>query len=432
MSTHKVTLPEGIYTKAFILGEGALAALPELLKENFPGCRPWIVADGNTWRVAGEQAQALLASAGLQPHEPYVFPGTPRLHPNYSYSEELARLMPAAPVVPVAVGSGVINDLVKCASGIRNLPYCCVATACSVDGYTAAGGAMSVNGTKKTVQCPAPYAICADTAILATAPAPMLASGYADLLAKLPAGGDWLIADALGADPVTHREWDLIQKPLRGWLADPHDFRRIFDGLASTGYSMQMKHDSRPASGAEHLFSHVWEMEGLQCDGEDVSHGFKVGVGSIISNRLLETVRDNDFESLRPRMKPGLTVAEREAEIAELLKRGCYGEGIPQTAMRKFRSGAALQERREAIERLWEEMRRRLRGQLLPTDELRRMLQAAGCPVSPAQINLDYAQCLHGVLTAQLIRVRYTVIDLLYELGLLKSVAEEVVADLMK
>ena len=431
MSTHSVPLPEGIHTRAFILGEGAIADLPRLVKENFPGCRPWIVADGNTWRVAGEQAQALFQAAGLQPHEPRVFPGTPRLHPNYSYSEELARTMPAAPVVPVAVGSGVINDLVKCASGLREVPYCCVATACSVDGYTSAGGAMSVNGTKKTVQCPAPYAICADTAILATAPAPMLASGYADLLAKLPAGGDWLIADALGEDPITHREWDLIQKPLRGWLAAPHDFRRVFDGLANTGYSMQMKHDSRPASGAEHLFSHVWEMEGLQCDGEDVSHGFKVGVGSLISNRLLELVRDHAFADFRAQMRPGLTAAGREAEIAGLLKRGCYGEGIPQTAMRKFRSGAALQERREAIERLWETMRQRLREQLLPTAELKRMLQAAGCPVSPSQINLDFAQALHGVVTAQLIRVRYTVIDLFYELGLLQTVAETVVRELM-
>ena len=50
-----------------------------------------------------------------------------------------------------------------------------------------------------------------------------LEKSIADLLAKLPAGGDWLIADALGEHPITHREWDLIQKPLRGWLADPHD-----------------------------------------------------------------------------------------------------------------------------------------------------------------------------------------------------------------
>jgi glycerol-1-phosphate dehydrogenase [NAD(P)+] len=280
---------------------------------------------------------------------------------------------------------------------------------------------MSVNGTKKTVQCPAPYAICADTAILATAPAPMLASGYADLLAKLPAGGDWLIADALGEDPITHREWDLIQKPLRGWLSDPHDFHRVFDGLANTGYSMQMKHDSRPASGAEHLFSHVWEMEGLSVNGEAVSHGFKVGIGTLASVRLMGFVLDTTAEQARKLARPIPTLEERQAEITELLRRGCYGGGVPETALGKFQTGAAGEERRNLIFERWGKIQTGIREQLLPEAEILRLLRAAGAPTEYAEIGLDRAQYLHGIRTAQLIRKRYTVIDLLYEVGLLET-----------
>ena len=40
--------------------------------------------------------------------------------------------------MPVAVGSGVMNDLVKHAAFALGRPYLCVATAASMDGYTSA------------------------------------------------------------------------------------------------------------------------------------------------------------------------------------------------------------------------------------------------------------------------------------------------------
>ena len=49
------------------------------------------------------------------------------------------------------------------------------------------------------------------------------------------------------------------------------------------------------------------------------------------------------------------------------------------------------------------------------------MLLEAGCPVTPAQIGLSREQFLHGIRTAQLIRNRYTVLDFLYEAGLLED-----------
>lgn len=415
-----VDMPQGISTRAFLRGEDAILGLPELLQANFPGKTPWIVADDNTWKVAGEKAFQLLKDAGMNPAEPHIYPGTPRLHPDYALAEKLAAEMPEN-VVPVAVGSGVINDIVKTVGGINNVPYCCVATACSVDGYTAAGSAMTVNGSKKTVPCPAPYAICADTSILATAPGEMFASGYADLLAKVPAGADWLIADALGEDPIRKDVWALIQGPLKDQVSDCTDMMKIFTGLASTGYAMQMMKDSRPASGAEHLFSHIWEMEGLQFKGEDVSHGFKVGVGTLASTLLLEYIAEHDIKELAPRMKPVPTAEEREKEVDELLKRNCYGPGPKETAMKKFLSGEAGAKRREEIIAKWDPLRTAIKDQIFSSDKVRASLKAAKCPAAPAEIGLDMEQFTHGILAAQLIRVRYTSLDLLYEVGLLED-----------
>ncbi|MFA6816326.1 MAG: sn-glycerol-1-phosphate dehydrogenase, partial [Lentisphaeria bacterium] len=308
-----ISVPEGLQTKTFVLESGAIQSLAELLKTKFPGKQPWIIADENTWQAAGKKGATLLREAGLNCAEPFIFPGEPRLHPDYNYSKMLAEKIPENGIL-VAIGSGVINDLAKCASGIKGIPYCCVPTACSVDGYTSAGAALSVNGTKKTVKCPAPCAVCADVDILATAPPEMLASGYADLLTKIPAGADWIIADTIGEEPINKDVWQFVQGPIRKWVSDNTDMLNIFHGLAVTGYGMQMYHESRPASGAEHLFSHVWEMEGLQQNGIDISHGFKVGVGLLASTLLMEYIIKHRFDEVRSRMKEGLTVEERRVE----------------------------------------------------------------------------------------------------------------------
>lgn len=413
-----IAMPENLQTAAFLLGKGANKFVPELLKRYFAGKQPWIIADENTFNAAGAKVFEFLLEAGFKPFESYIFPADPRPHPDLAISEKLAEMMPEN-CVPVAVGSGVINDLVKCASGIRKVPYCCVATACSVDGYSSNGGAMSVNGTKKTVPCPAPYAICADVDVLETAPAEMFAAGYADLLAKVTAGADWIIADRLGFEAIRPDIWELIQKPLAERISDPSDMGKVFAGLASSGYGMQMYHDSRPASGAEHMFSHVWEMEGLTCCGEEVSHGFKVGIGTLTEILLLEYVMEHSFEELKLKMKKPLSKDERFAEVQQLLKRNCYGSGIAETAMKKYLSVAETSERRQLIEKNWSSIQAELKKQIVPFEKLRLMLKTANCPVRPAEIGLDREQYFHAVHTAQLIRIRYTVLDLLYECGLL-------------
>ena len=418
MTMPLIAVPEGLETGAFLLGHGALKSVPELLKTYFPGKVPWIIADGNTWNAAGKQVYDLLTEAGLKVSEPYLFPAHPRPHPDYAISQELARIMPEN-CVPVAVGSGVINDLVKCASGIKEVRYCCVATACSVDGYTSRGGAMTVQGSKKTVPCPPPYAICADVDVLEKAPAPMFASGYADLAAKIIGGADWIIADTLGFEPIRQDIWQLIQVPLRDQLADPSKMGPVFNGLASSGYGMQMYHDSRPASGSEHMYSHIWEMEGLTFNGEDVSHGFKVAIGTLTSTLLTEYVTGHAFSELEERMTAPLTKAERQQEIDALLVKKCYGPGPAETAMQKYLTPEQTLERRKLIGSKWTELQRRLKERIIPFDELRTILKKADCPVTPAEIGLSREQYFHAVPTAQLIRTRYTVLDLLYECGLL-------------
>jgi len=283
------------------------------------------------------------------------------------------------------------------------------------------GAAMSVDGMKKTMPCPAPYALVADLDVLEHAPSDMLASGYADLLTKVPAGADWIIADQLGIEAIAPDIWALVQKDLHRWVSDQKNLHDIFMGLAATGYSMQMYRDSRPASGAEHMMSHVWEMEGLNWNGEEISHGFKVGIGTLASVQLMEFVIRTDLEQAKKQAHPTPSREQREKEIANLLSRGCYGDGIPGVAMSKFLTGAEAEARRELIRRNWNPIRMRIREQLLPLSVFIRLLSGAHAPTEYTQIGLDRTQYLHAIRTAQLIRKRYTILDLLYESGLLET-----------
>lgn len=409
----RISLPPGLETECFILDSGALAAVPGLCRVFFPGRRPWIVADGNTWEAAGQGVLNSLREAGLTPVEPYLFPASPPPHAENRHVDTLVAAMPPD-AVPVAVGGGTVNDLVKRAAFVAGRRYLCVPTAASVDGFTSSGAALVKDGLKQTLPCPAPLALAADTDVLKAAPPEMAAAGYADLAAKIPGGADWLIVDTLGLEPVRPEVWQMVQPELRDRLSEPADLEKIFLGLAATGYAMQLYRDSRPASGAEHLVSHVWEMEGLEA-----SHGFKVGIGTLAVTAMMTEAFRLSAAELRRVASPPSGPEEREREIAALLSRGVYGDAAG-IAMKKFLSGNELLERRSLIASKWEQMGERVLRQLIPFDEMKRQFQRAGCPVHPAEIGLARADFRDGFRRARLIRKRYTVLDLAYEAGILE------------
>ncbi len=54
------------------------------------------------------------------------------------------------------------------------------------------------------------------------------------------------------------------------------------------------------------------------------------------------------------------------------------------------------------------------------------MLKQASCPTTPEEIGLSKEQFIHGILTAQLIRKRYNILELLIDAGLLKLAVEKI------
>lgn len=417
--TCQIDIPEGMKTVVFLLGAGVYQQLPILWNDLFPGKMPWIIADENTWRAAGEAVSSAFEAGMIAEKTAKIYPGTPRLLPKREIAEELAVGVQDGSV-PVAVGNGVINDLCKCAAGLANVPYLCVPTAASVDGYTSAGATIMDCGVKANFKCSPPLAIVADTEVLERAPKSMLASGYGDLFSKITAGAEWLLADALGIESIDSTVWKLVQEPLRENLSDPTNVQRIFRGLANTGYSMQLYHDSRPAAGSEHLFSLIWDMEQLTVNGREIPHGIQVGVATLAVVKLCEFIIDTTVDRARAMASAPVSRAERSAEIDRLLVKGCYG-GAKDIAMAKFLEGAAALERRELIFRNWERMQALLKNQLYSSEQVKNMLTQAGAITDYTQIGLTREHYLDTPRRAQLIRKRYMVLDVLYETGLLEA-----------
>ena len=163
-------------TKALVIGTDTLPQVADMFRKLFPDKRALVVADANTWRVAGDDVHKILAGAGVAQDEPYVFTD-PKLYAEWAYVGELDTVLAETDAVPVAVGSGVINDLTKLCSSHNGRRYMVVGTAASMDGYTAYGASITKDGNKQTFDCPAPLGMVLDSNIAAAAPAKLSASG---------------------------------------------------------------------------------------------------------------------------------------------------------------------------------------------------------------------------------------------------------------
>jgi glycerol-1-phosphate dehydrogenase [NAD(P)+] len=429
-------LAQASVTRAAVVDSGALAQLPIIVADTVPGRAALVVADTATHAAAGAAAHARLAASGLRVVEPLVLDGVPRLKPLASTCDRIAAAIRAADAVPVAVGSGVINDLVKRAARLVGEPYLCVGTAASMDGYAASGAALIDGRFKRTLDCPPPVAVVADLTVMAAAPRGMAAWGYGDLAGKVVAGADWLLADMLGVETIARGPFDMVQDHLASWLADPDGIaagrpdalRGLVEGLMISGFAMQAHGNSRPASGSDHLFAHVWEMEGLAIDGTPVSHGACVGIGCVTMLALYEWLRMQDVSAIDIDARlaavpaPEALRAEVEAAFAEPQ---IAASALEETRRKGF-GRAALRARLERLVETWPELSCQL-GDRLPTPQtMRNQLRAVGAPAEAITIGVDRAKLVRDIRRVRLIRRRYTILDLLFELGWLDRAIEAV------
>ena len=323
--------------------------------------------------------------------------------------------------IPIAVGSGTINDLTKLASFEAGRRYMCVATAASMDGYTAFGASITYKGAKQTFNCPAPQACLADIDIIKNAPREMTASGYADLFAKITAGADWILAGSLGVEPIDTQAWSIVQDGLHSALSDPKgvakgDIEAIYnltEGLMLGGFAMQWSKSSRPASGAEHQFSHLWNMEHHTNNGEHISHGFQVAIGTLAITSLYELMLKTPMDAIDidACCKDWPTPDELEKEAADIFEATDFPLIGVQETKAKYITKSELADQLKLLKDNWGDLKSKLSTQLVPFEEAKKRLALVGAPVNPQDIGVSKEYLKQTFVRAQYIRRRFTILD---------------------
>ena len=413
-------------TRSVVVDRHAIAHLPQMLAAlgQVRACQ--VVADPSTMEAAGRRVLAVLRADGVATEAPIVLDEHPRLKPHVDRARDVAVRLKTADALPIAVGAGVINDVTKYAAEIAGLPYVSVATAASMDGYAASGAAMLDGGFKRTLACAPPIVIVADLDVIAKAPARMAAWGYGDLAGKLIAGADWILADAVGEEPIDRKPFALVQDNIKGWLSgfdrvaarDIDALRGLVDGLLISGFAMQAHGTSRPASGSEHQISHVWEMERLTVGGEPAAHGACVGVATVAMLALYEWFLAQDVPAALHAQSPVADPDSRQvdAELAASFPEGLVDSARTEMAAKMARSGRRAL-RVAALGAAWPALRARIEATLVPSATMEQWLCACGAASHPADLAVPLQKLAADYRRARLIRRRYTILDCLEDLG---------------
>jgi len=281
------------------IGPGLLLRTPEILsKANFPG-KMLVVADENTLAAAS----GLLAVLSL-----WSFSYGLKLFSDLRVADmrdvdeiaDLAQNVGAGAIL--SIGSGSLNDVCRLASYKAGMPFAIFATAPSMDGFAAITAPITENNFKTSILCHAPKVIIGDTDILAKSPAILKSAGFGDMLAKYIALVDWQIAHITSGEyycpavaAITRQALDTVVALADGVNTDsPEAAGALMEGLVLSGLAMSLAGATRPASGAEHIVSHFWEIMKLQEGKLSDFHGRKIAVATLLIARLYHDIADMD------------------------------------------------------------------------------------------------------------------------------------------
>ena len=420
--------------KAFEAGRGAVKHLPDMLKK-LGISRPFVVCDKNTYKAAGETVEALFKASGI-PYKLFTL-SQEHVEPDEFSVGSIVMAYDTASDGIVAVGSGVINDCCKVAAHAIGVPQVAVGTAPSMDGYASDSSSMHVNGDKSTGYNACPVGILCDSEIMSQAPMRMLWAGLGDMLAKYVSICEWRIANLVIGEYYCEEIAGLMRASLRKIMdnaraiesRDPEAIQAVSEGLVMSGVAMSFAKVSRPASGLEHYFSHMWEMMGMERGEKADLHGIQVGVGTHVTLELYDWIK-----TLTPDRKRALAfMASFDPAAWEAMVRRIFGKTAPQILaieqkVKKNDPDAHLK-RFDVIEAKWPEILKIIDEELPETAKIDRLMRDLGMPRVPKDLGISEADAKDAFTGSREIRDKYLSGSVLWDMGLTEEAREHVHAE---
>lgn len=391
------------------------------------GTKAYVLADENTLAAAGEQALGSLKESGI-PYTLCLYPAK-RAEPDEKTVGRAVLYLPADCDAVVTVGSGVLNDTGKILAGMKDLPYICVGTAPSMDGYASSTSSVIRDRLKVSVNSRCPDAVLADPAVLAAAPKELLLAGLGDMLAKYVSVCEWRIGRLVTGEYYCETVAEAIRAALsacmegaRGLLRqDPAAAAAVMDGLVVSGIAADWAGVSRPVSGTEHYFSHIWDMRAAALGTPCSLHGIQCAVGT------LKTLKG--YEILKRLLREGYTPEpfDKAAWLAELSAYMGAAGGV----MLKNAEACDLYDpekqaaRQKNIKEKLPEILRVIDEELPAYGEIDALLQELGAPRTPEDLGIPESETAVCFKATKDIRDKYILSSLAFDLGCLDRIARE-------
>ena len=420
--------PHTIAIDQVVIGSGVVNQVPEFVKKY--GKKPFVVADLNTYAAAGERVCTLLNEAAI-PYGSFIFKDTALEPDEHAVGAAFMHYDTSCDVI-LGVGSGVINDICKILSNTTGNPYIIVGTAPSMDGYASATSSMSRDGVKVSLNSRCADVIIGDTDILKTAPDHMLRSGLGDMLAKFVSIAEWRIAHLITGEYYCEEVAQLIRTAVKKCVDNAEGLLRredaaieaVFEGLVIGGVAMAYAGVSRPASGVEHYFSHVWDMRGLEFGTKVDLHGIQCAMATVKAVKLYEKVMEitPDWE------KANAYVQSFDLENWNTQLRKFLGSSAETMIQLEKKEGKYRKDTHEARFRLiaenWEKILKILQEELPEYEELCKLMDAVGISRDLEDNGVSREDARITFRATKDIRDKYVLSRLAWDLGILDELCE--------
>ena len=410
-----------------VVGKGVINKLP-LLVQKYNAKKAFIIADVNTYAVAGEIVTKLLKENDIEYSE-YIFKDTHLEPDEYAVGSAVMHFNNKCDVI-IAVGSGVINDIAKILANISGKKYIIVATAPSMDGYASESSSMSMDGVKVSLGSKCADVIIGDVDILKTAPDNMLRSGMGDMLAKYISICEWRIANLITGEYYCEEVAKMVRDALKCCTdnaeallkRDENAILAVFEGLVKGGIAMAYAGVSRPASGVEHYLSHIWDMRGLEF-GETVDfHGIQCAIGTYIAANLYEKIK-----GITPDKEKAIKFVNEfdfgkwADKLREFIGQGAEAMIELEAKEKKYDVNSHL-ERIDVIINNWERILEIIEEEIPSVSEIEDIFKTINLPKEPKEIGIPNSLIPMTFKATKDIRDKYVLSRLAWDLGILDEI----------
>lgn len=243
-----------------------------------------IIVDENTKKIAGDRVEEILGKK---------YNSNMSIISNASISESNKMIKiyeENNSDFAIAVGGGTVIDVTKYSSFNAKIPFISIPTVASHDGIASARASLMGTHKKHSFEAHSPIAVIGDVQTISQAPNKFRISGSADLLSNITAVLDWKLSNRVTGEHISQYAVALSEMTANTIIEYADIISKdnvegtyiVLKGLITSSMAMCIAGTSRPASGAEHMISHMID----ERTNTTALHGEQCGLASIITMYL--------------------------------------------------------------------------------------------------------------------------------------------------